>query len=665
MRSFEEIRFRLRQEVMNAALRVRPPKPRLSAKPRPEALPDASSVAQRLKGTPYAAGLERLGEQILEHRFPLLGVEIVTGPAIRWRRDYINGIETPAHYFRRVPYLNRDLAGDHKNVWELNRHQHLVLLAQAWILTGRREFIDVIERHIPEWLAQNPFQCGINWASALEVAFRALSWMWVLHIAGPQLTAELRQRMLTELYRHGLHLEYNLSVYFSRNTHLLGEAVALHAVGRLFPQFPRSTVWEKLGAETVRRELDYQVLADGAHFENSSYYHVYALDFFLLHYILAGRPRDYEPVLGRMADYLDALLGPTREIPLIGDDDGGRLFHPYGRHTEYGRATIATASVLLGRNGWYFDADDLHGQCTWWTGVVEAPKPPRRPLTSRLFSSCGIAVCSAPGVQVIVDAGTFGAGRGGHSHSDTLQIVVRRGGEELLVDPGTYTYVGDPMWRNWFRGSAAHNTIRIDGRDQAMPRGPFGWQSKPSVRVLDWDTSATADYIDAECRYDSFTHRRRVLYVKPHLIYVLDTIASSDSNPHTVEQFWHSAARCEPLSPHAYEIGAAAVLAFDRQYPAAVQAGWRSTAFATKEPAPVVCVTAANVALPIHMAAVVDLHSSYPPVEVVLEAAVGAIRIHRGGEAAVFPDASGSPSTRYPNVRSRYGIAHTIRGGLL
>ena len=241
-------------------------------------------------------------------------------------------------------------------------------------------------------------------------------------------------------------------------------------------------------------------------------------------------------------------------------------------------------------------------------------------------------------VQVVVDAGTFGAGRGGHSHSDTLQIIVRRGGEELLVDPGTYTYVGDPVLRNWFRGSAAHNTIRIDGRDQAVARGPFGWQSKPAVRVIDWDSSATADYIDAECRYDSFTHRRRVLYVKPNLIYVLDTISSSDSNPHTVEQFWHTGGHCEPLTPHAYEIGAAAVLSFDRQYPAAVQPGWRSKALATKEPAPVVCVTAANVVLPIHMAAVVDLSPGYPPAEVTVEIVAGGVYIRQGGRSAVFPD---------------------------
>jgi hypothetical protein len=637
MRSYEEIKFRLRQEMMNAVMWLRPPTPHLLP---PQSwtnpLPDPAVAAGRLQDTAYAAEVERLANQVCEHRFPLLGLEIVTGPDIRWRRDYVNGVEMLPLYFRRIPYLDRERAGDHKIIWELNRHQHLVLLAQASALTGRKDFIGVIERHLSGWFEQNPFQCGINWASALEVAFRALSWMWLLHIAGSQLTSALRERVLLELYRHGLHLEYNLSIYFSRNTHLLGEAVALHALGRMFPQFKRSAAWEKIGRETVRRELDYQVFADGAHFENSSYYHVYALDLFLLHYILAGRPAAYQPVLARMAEYLDTLLGPPREIPLIGDDDGGRLFHPYGCHAQYGRATIATASVLLGRRDWYFTLEDLHPQCAWWVADTDIAGLQPQAAKSRFFPSCGIAAGAADGIQLLVDAGTFGAGRGGHSHSDTLQIIVRQGREDVLIDPGTYTYVGDPEWRNHFRGSAAHNTVRIDGRDQASPGGPFGWRGKPDVRVLDWGSSPAADSIDAECGYDSFHHRRRVLFLKPGLIFVLDTISAEDQQPHTIEQFWHPGSHCTQVNTGAFAI-TEAILTVDPRYPAAMESGWRSRAFGTKEPAVVIRVVAVNAVLPVQMAAVLDL-SGVSRVAMAVESGAGATIIRRGGQSVTFPD---------------------------
>src|SRR5262249_10879971 len=97
-------------------------------------LPDPEGVAAQLRGTSFAGEIERLGGDILEHRFPLLGIVIETGPKIDWRRDYVNGISSDAAYFRRIPYLNFDRVGDHKVIWELNRHQHLVLLAQAFLL---------------------------------------------------------------------------------------------------------------------------------------------------------------------------------------------------------------------------------------------------------------------------------------------------------------------------------------------------------------------------------------------------------------------------------------------------------------------------------------------------------------------------------------------------
>ena len=136
-------------------------------------------VAARLKDTEFAAGVVHLAGEILKHRFPLLGLTIETGPEICWRRDYLNGRETGLDYFRRVPYLDAAKAGDHKIIWELNRHQHLVLLAQAFLFTDQDSYLTEIWSQLESWIDANPFHRGINWSSTLEVAFRALSWMWV------------------------------------------------------------------------------------------------------------------------------------------------------------------------------------------------------------------------------------------------------------------------------------------------------------------------------------------------------------------------------------------------------------------------------------------------------------------------------------------------------
>jgi hypothetical protein len=594
VRSRQEILFRLRQELGNLAMLVSPPSGDGRGPARISPLPAGAEVANALRATPYAGEVAAVADSVLAHRFPLLGVTIDTGRTIDWRRDYLHGISTGTPYFRRSPYLDFSRVGDHKVVWELNRHQHLPLLAQAFLLTGRRAYLEEAFRQMDSWLAANPFLRGINWASALEVAFRALSWGWLWHLAGGEMDADLRTRFLTALYRHGRYLERNLSVFFSPNTHLLGEAVTLHALGAWFPDWPDSRRWRETGGRITAEELRRQVREDGSHFEQSVYYHVYALDFFLLHRLLAECPAAYDERLMRMAEFLHALMGPGGTLPLIGDDDGGRLFHPYGDRMRFGRATMATCAALFRRPDWLRAAEDLHAQAAWWLGphAIEVRPAAAAPAASRMFADSGLAVMSAGDAHVVVKSGGFGEGSGGHSHSDVLSLVVRLGEREVLIDPGTFTYISDPAERDRFRGSAAHNSVRIDGRDQAIPAGPFRWRDKPSVKVADWSTAPERDYLDVTCAYAGFAHRRRILFVKPCTLVIVDTVEGPPGE-HTVEQFWHLGSREEArrlsLSGVAEEVE-----------------GWRSRAFASREKAAVMRVTARG-GLPAELAAVVDL----------------------------------------------------------
>jgi hypothetical protein len=594
VRSPAEIQFRLRQELGNLAMFLTPPSLRGKAPEPSLLLPDPAKVAAALRATPFAAEVIRIADQILQHRFPILGLTIETGPVIDWRRDYLHGVSTGTPYFRRSPYLDFSRAGDHKVVWEINRHQHLPLLAQAFLFTGECKYLDEAFAQLTDWLAANPFLRGINWASALEVAFRALSWAWLWQMAGREMPEPLRTRFLTGLYRHGRFLEINLSVYFSPNTHLLGEAVALHALGVLFPTLPHAARWARTGARVVERQIECQVRDDGSHFEQSAYYHVYALDFFLLYRSLGKPPAAYDKRLLRMAEYLDALIGPGGTLPPIGDDDGGRLFHPYGERLKFGRATMATSAVVLDRPEWLRAPADLCSQAAWWLGqpALAEHHPVSAPRISRLFSDAGTAVLTSGDVQIVVKAGAFGEGSGGHSHSDVLSLTARVGCRDILIDPGTFTYIADPVERDNFRGSAAHNTIRIDRRDQAIPSGPFRWREKPRVEIRKWTTSAGQDYLDATCGYSEFLHRRRILFLKPTLLVVLDSI-EGPAGQHLLEQFWHLGAITD-------------MVRFSFSTPAKALESWRSFALCAKEPASVLSV-ALQSTLPAHLAMVLDL----------------------------------------------------------
>jgi hypothetical protein len=619
VRSPQEIVFRLRQEAANLLLALL--QPSLSSAPPSAplgALPDPMAAAARLRDTPFAATVISLANEICRHRFPLFDVWFDLGPHIDWRRDAKHGITVPIGYFRGIPYLDFDRSGDHKYIWELSRHHHLPLLAQAWLFSGERRYLDHIGALWTSWEEQNPFQRSINWTSALEVAFRALSLIWTYHFAGGDLPSALRRRLWTALYRHGLHLEYNLSIYFSPNTHLLGEAVALHALGTLFPALPRAARWRKRGREITLGQLDLQVAADGSHFEQSTYYHVYTLDFFVLHHILDPLPPEGRDKLKRMARFLEAVLGPSRRLPFLGDDDGGRLFHPYGARDTFARATLATCAALLPEENFSCGAGDGHEQSEWWLGVSAPVRA--RPAASVRFPQSGIAVMSAGEIHILADTGAFGHAGAGHSHSDTLSVVIRRGDEEILIDPGTCTYVSDAAQRDWFRSSAAHNTIRIDGCDQAEPASPFRWRGKPRVELLQWASLPEADYLDAR----SNGHRRRFYFDKRgERLLILDTVEGAGRR--LVEQFWHLG--------HQAASGRMAFTPAD----AVPRQEWRSRVFGSRESAPVLQVTCENAALPLTLATAVDLSASPRRPELVMETAGEDVLLYVDGRCVRFP----------------------------
>ena len=134
-----------------------------------------------------------------------------------------------------VPYLAPE-CGDHKIVWELNRHQHWIALGRAFWLTGDARYRERFVAELAGWIDRNPPLMGINWASMLELAFRSLSWRWAIHFfADDRPHEEARSPWLVDLLlaldRQLTHVERNLSYYFSPNTHLLGEALALYVAG--------------------------------------------------------------------------------------------------------------------------------------------------------------------------------------------------------------------------------------------------------------------------------------------------------------------------------------------------------------------------------------------------------------------------------------------------
>lgn len=498
----------------------------------------------------------RDADRICEHHFHLLGYpDLDYGREIDWHFDAVHGKRAPLVPWFRIRFLDFSEVGDHKIIWELNRHQHLVTLAKACVLSGDQRYRDELIAQWSSWQNANPYPLGINWASSLEVAFRSLSWLWVLHIleGGAEIPAGFRHELKQALARNGWYIERYLSTYFSPNTHLLGEAVALFFLGTLCPELRHSKRWREKSWRIVNEESKRQVRPDGIYFEQSLYYHVYALDFFLHARCLASSngihiPPEFDSTLGRMLDVVNTLAqaGP---IEGFGDDDGGRVFDPHRNGCEHMTDPLAAGAVLFPSQT-YSSAARLTEESIWLFGeraaeILNSTAVVSNKPESKCFPFGGVYAVASVNSQrqlMMIDAGPQGIGRSGHGHADALSIRFSADGRRWLIDPGTCSYVQGND-RSLFRGTGAHNTLRVDGENQAIEDGPFAWSSIPQARIESWIEGETFTLFAAS--HDGYQrlgapviHRRQVLQIRDFWL-VRDAVFGRGQ--HDLEIFWHFA----------------------------------------------------------------------------------------------------------------------------
>jgi hypothetical protein len=424
--------------------------------------------------------------------------------------------------------------------------------------------------HVLDWLRANPPGMGINWTSSLEVAMRLISWCWSLCLFrdSPAITRGLFRAMHASIRTHAAHVERYLSRTFSPNTHLTGEALGLFYAGTLFPSMSASGRWRRLATRILLEESERQILPDGIYFERSTCYQRYTLEIYLHFMILADRSGlELPPAVGErvrlMLDSLLALRQPDGSMPSIGDADGGWLMPLDERRPDDLRGLFSTAAALFRRPDYAWAAGGVMPETLWLLGRtgIEAfesmsPEPPPTP-PSRLFPEGGYAVMrggwSARDHHLIFDVGPLGCPiSAGHGHADLLGIQCSAFGKRFVTDPGTYVYTGEAEWRDYFRGTTAHSTVRVDGQDQTAPAGPFAWKERPTARLRRFLSSSDFDFADAE--HDAYRrledpvgHRRRVLFVKPRYWVVVDDL--DGRSEHQIELRFQFAPRVVTVDP--------------------------------------------------------------------------------------------------------------------
>ena len=455
-------------------------------------------------------------------------------------------------------FANPTFNGYREWTWQLSRHNEWAILAERYRATGDERYAEGFVRLFRSWVRQAvvpadaPGGATLCWRT-IETGIRmGGSWQWALHsfYRSPHFTDDVLIDWYKSVWEHGRRLRG----FHRTHNWLIMEMNGLAQIGLLYPQFREARAWEDYALERLLEELDSQVYPDGFQFELTTNYHQVVISNY--QWLWDLREIYDAPV----PDRFRAALEPMHAANV-------RLMMPDGRLPDLNDGKWAAVAPLLGRAAaLYPERADFRWAAT--RGAEGAP-PTERSLA---FPYAGYYVMRTdwgPGaIWALFDGGPFGFA---HQHEDKLNLLLHAHGRLLLTEGGNYAY-DDSEMRRYVLSTRAHNTIRVDGRDQNR-RLNFNREDTGIIGIpadARWRTSARYDA--AEAIYDdgygqpadrvvagvvwagegggtvadrTVTHTRRVIFLKEGAaglrpcFLVIDRLTPVDAASHDYQALWH------------------------------------------------------------------------------------------------------------------------------
>jgi hypothetical protein len=442
-----------------------------------------------------------------------------------WWYDPKTGRRAPSGYAFDVPYRDEDAVGDIKQIWEPSRHQYLTVLAAAYAVTGDERYAERVAEHLRSWWAANPPLRGVHWISGIELGIRLLSWVWIRRLLdgwpGAAGLFEGDPVALNQIWHHQRWLAAFPSRGSSANNHVIAEAAGQFAAACAFGWFPSSAGWRADALRSLERHLRSNTFGSGLNRELATEYHGLVLELGLAAVAEADAagvpvPASIRLVLLRMTDALAAVVDGRLRPPRQGDADDGHGLVVDGAGTDRWGSLLATGDAVFGRLAWWPVVPGTDVRSPLLAALIRPTAPAVTRPASRPdhFADAGMSILRGPaGIWCRCDGGPHGfLSIAAHAHADALSVEVRHDGVDVLADPGTFCYHGEPEWRQYFRSTLGHNTLRVDGADQSVSGGPFLWTRHARSRVLVADTSGggVARWCAEHDGYQRSVHRRRV-----------------------------------------------------------------------------------------------------------------------------------------------------------
>ena len=476
-------------------------------------------------------------ENICAHKFTLLGSELTNlGESINWHKDFKSGFQFPPKQFYAWIYPAKFPGGyDIKVPWELSRCQHFIRLGQAYWVTKDEKYTQEYTIQVLDWIEQNPPKLGVNWTSAMDVAIRAVNWIFSFQFFRDSelITNDFLWNYYKSLLIHGRHVFENLEggrFRSSANNHYIANLVGLVWMGFALPFIEESSTWIELALPELWKEILDQTNEDGMSFEASIPYHKFVTEMLLKTFFLCRHHRVMIPTevtrrLEKMLTFLHAVTRPDGRIPILGDQDNGKLLglsinEDICWEEADPRPLLVLGGIYFQRDEW-LSADPRAWQDAHWligpNKIAEfIPSNVPQADKSVAFSASGIYIMRGQGNYVMVDVGTNGQkGVGGHGHNDLFSYELFSHGREWIIDPGSGTYTNNYRVRNYFRSAISHNIVVVDG-EEPHPFNEeilFRLPDAGKARVLKWLPGQESDILEIEhdCYHrlsDPVTYRR-------------------------------------------------------------------------------------------------------------------------------------------------------------
>ncbi len=426
-----------------------------------------------------------------------------TGAEKNWHKDPKTGTVAPLIFGKSIDYRDDKLVGNIKYVWEWGRHQHLVPLAIHYYEQRDQETLDSIVLDITTWIEQNPYCMGVHWCSSLEAGLRLSSWAVVHGLLcqcgfsrGIFDCVDKPQALRQSIYQQAYFIRNYLSLYSSANNHLIGELTGLWVACKVFGLGEHGKQWAEFARTMLEKQAKLQVHSDGVNKEQAIYYHLWVMEYFLFCWLVGERSghsfsKEFQQTIEKMALFLRDLMPVGGYPPQIGDADDGTVVRfdaltPGNPYLDCLLAIEQSMAVDL-----QLGDIDRRSEKAFWYGTIaslerDAPRILKRSNDSKVWPEGGYAVLKGKAAMVCFDAGPLGyTSIAAHGHADALSFNVAIGADWWIIDPGTYAYHSGQEWRNYFRGTLAHNTIRLGEIDQSEIAGPFMWSRQAAAQISD------------------------------------------------------------------------------------------------------------------------------------------------------------------------------------